>query len=235
MGVLSEADEKFRAWLQAAAGGADVVAGPPRDDPPDGGKATLCTYLLAIEPVRRVVTDKYHPAPVVLHLRYLVAPQGKDDRAALELVDRLLEATYDAALPDDLDVDLAPAPTDVWQALGARPRPAVTVQLTARFLPKPAEVEYVREQLHVVGTGVRSLGGRVLGPGDIPLAGAEVVVAATRASTRTSTSGTFRFPAVPTGPDPVRLAIRAKGRTFSVDVDPSDGEPVVVRCDLLEA
>jgi hypothetical protein len=60
-------------------------------------------------------------------------------------------------------------------------------------------------------------------------------VAATRASTRTSTSGTFRFPAVPTGPDPVRLAIRAKGRTFSVDVDPSDGEPVVVRCDLLEA
>ncbi|HEY7072432.1 MAG TPA: carboxypeptidase regulatory-like domain-containing protein [Acidimicrobiales bacterium] len=238
MGVLTEADDKLRAWLQAAAGGADVVAGPPRDAPEDtpaGKKATLGAYLLAIEPVPRVATDKYHPAPVVLHLRYLVVPEGPDDRAALELVDRLLEATYDTPLPGDLDVDLAPAPTDVWQALGARPRPAVTVQLTARFQPRPAEVEYVREQLHVVGTGVRSLGGRVLGPGDIPLAGAEVVVAATRASTRTSNSGTFRFPAVPTGPDPVRLAIRAKGRTFSVDVDPSDGEPVVVRCDLLEA
>jgi len=236
MGVLTEADDKLRAWLQAAAGGAAIVAGPPPEAPPGGEEeATLCAYLLAVEPVPRVATDKYRPAPVVLHLRYLVTPQAASDRDALELVDRLLEATYDTALPDDLEVDLAPAPTDVWQALGARPRPAITVRVTARFLPRPAEMELVREELHVVGAGLRSLTGRVIGPGDIPLAGAEVVVAATRTATRTSNSGTFSFSAVPTGPDPVRLAIRTKGRTFSVDVDPSDGEPVVVRCDLLEA
>lgn len=235
MGVLTDADDKLRAWLRAAAGGADVVAGPPPDAPTQDGEAALGAYLLAVEPVPRVATDKYRPAPVVLRLRYLVAPQAADDRAALELVDRLLEATYDAPLPDDLEVDLAPAPTDVWQALGVRPRPALTVQVTARFLPRPAERQMVRQPLRVVGAGIRALDGRLLGPDDIPLPGAEVVVAATRAATRTSSSGAFSFPAVPAGPDPVRLTIRTKGRTFSADVDPSDGEPVVVRCDLLEA
>ncbi len=75
----------------------------------------------------------------------------------------------------------------------------------------------------------------MLGNGDIPLAGVEVVVAGTGATTRTSTQGTFAFAAVPSSTSPIRLAVRAKGRTFTADVEPTGDEPVVVTCDLLEA
>ena len=75
----------------------------------------------------------------------------------------------------------------------------------------------------------------MLGNGDLPPRGVEVIVAGTQAVTRTSGSGHFSFAAVPSGPDPIRLAVRAKGRTFTLDVEPTGDEPVVMHCDLLEA
>jgi len=243
MGVLSDADGRLRAWLAAAAGDTTVASGLPEDDDTDRGTGAqrgagdtgLTTYLLAIEPARKMAPDPHRPAPVVLRLRYVVAAHGSSDAEALDLIDQLLAASVDAPLPTDLEVDFAPVPIDVWQALGVRPRPAVNVLVTARYAPPVPEVPLVREPLKVVGGGLRLLRGRVVGNGDVPLAGAEVVVAATRATTRTSDQGAFEFSSVPDSLDPVRLAVRTKGRTFTADVRPDDGEPVVVHCDLLEA
>jgi hypothetical protein len=244
MGVLSDADGRLRAWLAEAAGDTTVVPGPPADDDDTrrdtgaergAGGSGLTTYLLAIEPAPKLAGDPHRPVPVVLRLRYLVAAHGPSDAEALELIDRLLAASVDTPLPADLEVDFAGVPIDVWQALGVRPRPAVTVRVTARYAPPVPEVPVVREPLKVVGAGVRLLRGTVLGNGDVPLAGAEVVVAATQATTRTSDRGAFEFTSVPDSLDPVRLAVRTKGRTFTADVRPDDGEPVVVHCDLLEA
>jgi Carboxypeptidase regulatory-like domain len=243
MGVLSDADGRLRAWLAEAAGDTTVVPGTPADDDTrrdtgadrGAGDPALTAYLLAIEPAPKLANDPHRPTPVVLRLRYVVAAQGPSDAAALELIDRLLAASVDSPLPADLEVDFAPVPIDVWQALGVRPRPAVTVRVTARYAPAVPDVPVVREPLKVVGAGVRRLRGTVLGNDDVPLAGAEVVVAATQATTRTSASGTFEFASVPDTPDPVRLAVRTKGRTFTADVRPDDGQPVVVHCDLLEA
>jgi Carboxypeptidase regulatory-like domain len=222
-----------------------VVSGPPADDDDDthrdtgaergAGDPGLTAYLLAIEPAHKLANDPHRPAPVVLRLRYVVAAHGPSDAAALELIDRLLVASVDTPLPADLEVDFAPVPIDVWQALGVRPRPAVTVRVMARYAPATPEVPVVRQPLKVIGAGVRMLRGTVVGNGDVPLAGAEVVVAATNATTRTSDRGAFEFAGVPDSLDPVRLAVRTKGRTFTADVRPDGGEPVVVHCDLLEA
>ena len=86
----------------------------------------------------------------------------------------------------------------------------------------------------MLGSTIRSLTGRLVGPGDVPLVGAEVTLVATGAADRTSSGGTFTFPTVPAGPGPVRLSIRTKGRMFTADIDTDGGEPIVVRCDLLE-
>jgi hypothetical protein len=168
-------------------------------------------------------------------VRYVVTTRAGDERAALALLDRVLTAAFDAGLPPDIDLDLTSVPVDAWLALGARPRAALTVRVTARHAPPVPGVSLVREPLRVVGADLRPLRGRVLGNGDQPLAGVEVVVPATRAATRTSPTGHFSFAAVPAGTGPVRLAVRAKGRTFTVDVEPTGDEPVVMYCDLLEA
>lgn len=236
MGMLSDADDRVRDWLGNLADDVPVVAGLPQDAAPgDGGEPALAVHLLGLEPAHRLAGEAHRPAPVVARACYLVTARAGDERAALELLDRVLTAALDAGPPPDIDLDLAPLPLEAWQALGARPRAALTVRVTARHAPPVPEVGLVREPLRVVGAGLRPLRGRVLGNGDLPLPGVEVIVAGTGAATRTSASGHFSFAAVPAGPDPIRLAVRAKGRTFTADVEPTGDEPVVMHCDLLEA
>lgn len=241
MGMLSEADDRLRDWLGNLAGDVPVVAGLPPEAAPGGGgngddrEPTVAATLLAIEPAPRLAGEAHRPATVVAHLRYLVTAHAADERAALELLDRVLTGAIDAGPADDVDLDLDPVPLDAWQALGAAPRAALTFRVTARHAPPVPAITLVREQPQIVDTALRPLRGRVLGNGDIPLAGVEVVVAGTGATTRTSTQGTFAFAAVPSGTSPIRLAVRAKGRTFTADIEPTGDEPVVVTCDLLEA
>lgn len=236
MGLLTDADAEIRAWLERAAGDAPVEIGPPgTSEDTDGDGARLAMYLLALEPVPKVANDRHFPVPVVIRLRYLVAPSAPDHPSRLELLDRVLAAVHDDPPPHHLDAEFTPAPTEVWSDFDARPRPALSLQVTARGVRAPVETGLVRQPLRVVEAGIRGLRGRVLGPEDIPLAGAEVAVAATGASTRTASNGSFLLPTVPDAPEPIRLSVRAKGRTFSVDVEPADVESLVIRCDLLEA
>ena len=236
MGMLSDADDRVRDWLGNLADDVPVVAGLPQDAAPgDGGEPALAVHLLGLEPAHRLAGEAHRPAPVVARACYLVTARAGDERAALELLDRVLTAALDAGPPPDIDLDLAPLPLEAWKALGARPRAALTVRVTARHAPPVPEIGLVREPLRVVGAGLRPLRGRVLGNGGLPLPGVEVIVAGTGATTRTSASGHFSFAAVPAGPDPIRLAVRAKGRTFTADVEPTGDEPVVMHCDLLEA
>jgi hypothetical protein len=236
MGMLSEADDRLRDWLGHLADDVPVVAGLPQDAAPgDGGEPALAVHLLGLEPAHRLAGEAHRPAAVVARACYVVTASAGDERSALELLDRVLTAALDAGLPPDIDLDLAPLPLEAWQALGARPRAALTVRVTARHAPPAPGVGLVREPLRVVTADVRRLRGRVLGNGDVPLSGVDVVVPATGAVTRTSSSGHFSFAAVPSGPDPIRLAVRAKGRTFTADFEPTGDEPVVMHCDLLEA
>jgi hypothetical protein len=136
---------------------------------------------------------------------------------------------------DRLEVDLGALDPALWTALQARPRPSIALRLDAEHLTAAEEVPVVREPLQLVGTTIRSLTGHLLDPAGTPLSGAVVTLVATGATDRTSPAGAFAFPTLPAGTGPVRLAVRAKGRHFTADVDPDSGEAIVVRCDPLEA
>lgn len=226
MPILTDADRRLRSWLAEVVGDVAVSGAMPGEDP---AQPSVSAYLLGLEPTTRVAGDPHRSSPVVVRLRYLVCADAPEPERAVELLDAVLEAALDAR---GLDVDLTPLPASTWLALGTRPRPALTVRVSAEGARARESAPPVRQPLRLESTGVRSLAGRLLGPGDVALAGSEVTVAATGATRRTSPTGGFAFPAVPAGP--LHLAVRAKGRAFSVDVDPADGEPVVVRCDLLE-
>jgi hypothetical protein len=232
MAILTEADDLLRTWLGSVAGGVPVLAGVPADG---ATQPALTAYLLGLEPTASLSRAGQLPAPVVVRLRYLLCADAADAAGALALLDSVMTAALDLNELDGhrVEVDLDPVPAETWLALGARLRPSFTLRIDARHVRLPAEVPLVREPLTLTGGTVRSLSGRLLGPGDVPLMGAEVTVMATGTADRTSSAGAFSFGAVPSQGS-VRLAVRAKGRMFIADVDPDDGDPVVVRCDPLE-
>lgn len=235
MPLLTDADEHLRAWLAVVVGDVPVRAGPPRDVVADEVvEPELTAYLFELASGLRVNGDAHRPPPTVVRLGYLICADAPEPQQALQVLEAVLVAALEAR-PDDMgdfEVDLAPLPSEEWTALGVRPRPAVRLRLTAHHQRRVDQGSVVRTPLQLVGTGSQRLAGRVIGPGDQPLAGAEVAVEAIAATTRTSDDGTFSFPMVPTGA--VRLAVRAKGRSFAVDADP-EGEPLVIHCDPSEA
>jgi hypothetical protein len=231
MSILAEADEQLRSWLTSIAGDVPVLA----DAPSDGSvEPALTAYLLTLEPTAALTRGGRQQSSVVVRLRYLVCATAADPVQALGLLDTVVNAALDltALGSHGVEVDLEPVPTETWIAFGARPRPSFTIRVEARHARQPQKRPMVREPLKLTGGTVRSLTGRLLGPDDVPLTGAEITVMATGAADRTSPVGTFSFGAVPGGGS-VRLAVRAKGRMFTADVDPDD-EPVVVRCNPLE-
>ena len=235
MGLLVDADAALRTWLRDVVPAAEVAPEPPEDPP---ASATVSVVLLDVEPTVPVARDPHQRATKVIRLRYLLCADAADAEDSLPLLDAVLAAALETtALPGGhpMELDLrAPAPA-VWLALGRRARPCITVRIDVVHVREPDVVPYVREPLRVVGTTIRSLTGRLLDPTGSPIAGAIVSLTATGVGDRTSSSGEFTFSTVPAGAGPVQLGVRAKGRHFTVEVDPSDGEPIVVRCDPLEA
>lgn len=228
MPILTDADDRLRTWVRSVVGDVPVLAGPPGEQTDE---RSITAFLVAVEPTTKVGGDRHRPAPVVLNLRYLLCADAPEPRAALQLLDTVVEAALDA---QGLEVDLVPLPFEAWLALGVKPRPVLSVCLSVRHVRTPALAPIVREPLRITSSSLRSLSGRLLGPDDVAMSGSQVTLAATGVTSRTSQSGAFTFSSVPAGPGPIRLDVRAKGQRFTVDIDPIDGDPVVVHCDLLE-
>ena len=78
------------------------------------------------------------------------------------------------------------------------------------------------------------LRGVVLGPGDVPIAGARVEIPPANLSTSTDRLGRFAFAAVASGPYPTTLRVLAKGRELTQTVVTVGAEPIVIHFEPLE-
>ena len=95
----------------------------------------------------------------------------------------------------------------------------------------------MRSPLVVCTAPITGLAGVVLGPDDIPLAGARVELPALRLAVRTDAGGRFRFAGIPGGKSaPQHLRVFAKGHMLDVTADPSDlaGGSLVIRFEIVE-
>lgn len=233
--ALIDGDRHLRAWL------ASIVDGPVRDGMPtndpapsdDDGELTLCVVDLVPETTMSV--DVHRSGSAAVWLRHLVCATHPGSSAALGalgvVMARLVDPTrLDAGAPT-VQFDPAATTTHLWAALGVAPRPAVVLRTRAVFSRDAALVPRVTSPLRVVGGPVLVLRGRLVGPGEVPLVGADVSVPAVGASARTAPDGSFVLAGVPSGP--LAVAVRAKGRSFDVDLDAADS-PHTVRCDPRE-
>jgi len=228
--VIEQADRRLTDWVgKIADRDARVVLSAPSDERQGVGVSLFLMDLVSLPPMRG-----QRRAPLQLALRYLVSVWAGDPLDE----HRMLGALVAAAMQEEgLEVQLAPVPPEVWTALRVAPRPSFVLQVPVRQARPEPVVPRVRGPLAMRGVGLAPLAGVVLGPGDVPVAGARVEVPAADAVAETDPQGRFRFPSLPSEPRRQLLRIRARGRQLDVEIArPDAGGSVVIRFDqLLEA
>jgi hypothetical protein len=224
--MIEQTDQRLREWAESIQDGVTVSFASPKVDQTGQG---ISLYLIGLDfapPPRGVAR-----VPLQFTLVYLVTVWGYEPEEAHRLLGELIFAAMDST---DFELDLKSPPTEVWMALGLPPQPSFFLRaITRRERPEP-EIKYVRKPMVLRTTPLVALDGILLGPDDIPLAGARIDIPGMDVYTRTDRRGQFHFPSLPAEPRVKQLHIQAKGREMQVTIEPSDGQPIVIHFDLFK-
>lgn len=225
--MIQEADAQVSAWIGGVAG-APVWLERPRDH---GEEKGVGLYLLELgeQPPAR----EGRQAPLQIQLRYLVTTWAGSAEEEHRILGRLVFAALERT---DWQVALRSLAPETWAALGVPPRPAFVLQVPLR-VERPAPIaRRVRSPLLVHVVASVPFAGRVVGPGDLPVAGARVELPSLSAAAETDWDGRFLFPKVPAEPRTKRIRVLAKGtvQEFTPDVPPEHGGTLIIRFELPE-
>lgn len=222
--MIEQTDNRLREWAESIHDGVSVSFAPPKADQTGQG---ISLYLMGFDtapPPRGVAR-----VPLQFTLIYLVTVWGYESEDAHRLLGDLIFAAMDS---NDVELDLKPLPYEAWMAFGVPPQPSFFLRAIARRERPEPEVKYVRKPMVVKTTPLITLDGILLGPGDVPLTSARIDIPSMDVYTRTDRHGHFHFASLPAEPRAKQLHIQAKGREMHVTVEPSDGQPIVIRFDL---
>jgi len=233
-GPIASATAGLMDWLARTADAPVRTAAPqaPEDGGGDGGedgsgdegRAGLSVWPMALLP-ERDMRNTSQREPLRFRVRHLVTGE-------VGALDRVLVAAVEAG---DVTISLDPPSDQAWLALGVPPQPALVIDIPARVTRPTPKVPLVRGPLRVRGVPPVHVRGRVMAPGDLPLAGLRVEVISTGAWTYTDGAGRFAFAAVPEE-SPVRLALLGKGRRLVAQIaSDQDLNDLVIQFDLEEA
>lgn len=210
--MIDAIDRELQEWLKATVPKTTVsFAAPPAEA---GDKPVVSCYLLALAtapPTRGAATGG--PAPQQFALRYLISVSASVAEEAHRVLGPLVFAAMDRP---GCEVELDMLPADLWLALGVVPRPSFMLRVPLRLARPEPSVGVVLHPIVINHSPLRSLIGRVVGPGDVPLAGARLDLPSLHLSTRSDHRGHFTFPPIPADPLPKELVITARGRVLRI-------------------
>jgi hypothetical protein len=198
-----------------------ITFGPPGSDGGPGAEversAEGCNlHLLSIAPHERATALEERRTETHLVLRYLVtswAP-SRDDADAVLCTLAIALLARGANGPDgrsDITVETAPPPVELWAAL-ALPLMHVESLESARRVTQPPIIR---------GFPAERLSGVLVGPNEVPIAGARVDLPAYGRVTETDRQGHFEFVGVPPELVGQLVRVRARGieRSFQVTAE----------------
>ena len=168
-------------------------------------------------------------------LNYLVTTWAGDPETAHRLLGDLVFAALENS---EFEVELGKLPAETWAGYRLVPRPYFVLKIPVRKPRQGPVAKYVTQPLSVKDAAVTKLYGQVLGPGDVPLSGAQVTIPALGQVHYTDPRGRFILPLVP-GSSNFRT-IQVKFKNQVLEVTPSAGQPnsettpLVLRFDLPE-
>lgn len=221
--MIDEIDQRLKAWVGQAVPGATVTLEPPRTAR-DGLGASLYLFELADDPPLR----GSQRTPLQAAARFLVTTWAQKTEDAHRLLSDLLFAAMEST---EFRVELSALPAAAWSTFGLPPQPSFVLHVPLQLARPQPPVPRVRHPLDVHPVPLATLRGQVVGPDDVPLAGAHVMVEGLDARTRTDTDGYFHLATLPAGSARQRLRVRAKGKEITHDtrIPTPDDKPVLVR------
>jgi hypothetical protein len=225
--MIDQIDAGLTKWVEGVVAGVRPSFAPPSDA--EDGLAISLYLLEIVDDPRRQHSGRPKLQP---SLRYLVTTRAGEPQDA----HRLLGVLFYAALDNpDYEVELDRVDTELWSALGIAPRPAFILRLPLPHEWTLPELPLVTQGPVTSITGLATLYGQVLGPGDIPLAGARVELANLNRWVTTGRRGRFALAGVPPAPAPKTVLITARGREhFSTTCETGSEEaPVIFTFDLV--
>lgn len=222
--MIDLTDEQLSKWVSEILEDVDEVTfGPPSSEDTGTG---VGLYLIGLgeAPAARGPGR----APHRVALRYLVTTFADDHMEAHRMLSALV---FDAMDRPEFDVEFE----DVdWSAFDCAARPSFVIKVLLKKERPERVAPQVLQPLVVATTSTQALDGIVLGPRDVPLAGAAVDIPGLQLHTETDVRGRFRFGSLPKDPPIERLVVRVKGRSQTVHRDPESEDPVIVRFDAVE-
>lgn len=226
--MIEQADRALKAWVQEVVA-AEVLLGPPRQFE---GNPGVSLYLLSLADPLPIWANRHVAHQVAL--RYLVTTWAADEEQAHALLGTLLFAALEKR---EYELTLEEVSASVWAAFGIAPRPACMLWVPCALAQREPEPKRVRGPLVMQGAPVRSLHGIVLGPGDMPIAGARVELPALELRGQTDPHGRFFFASVPGESQNIQLVVKARGYQQSVLVEQSSSEqePLAIRFTAFDA
>jgi hypothetical protein len=226
--VIDETDARIQEWIGQVTPEAGVWLGPPAPRQDRTGVGLYLLELTEAPPPRGG-----GPAPLQIKLRYLLTTWAASPADEHRLLGQLVFA---ALQRDGWEVDLGLIPASLWQAFGVAPRPAFRLLVPLRLERPVRRAPRVRSPAVIQMAPSEPLAGRVLGPGDVPLAAARVELPGLDISVGTDPDGYFLFSRVPSEPRAKRFRVRARGdvQDFQAEAPPAGGGLVIIRFNLQE-
>jgi len=199
--------------------------------PSDATAVTLTLIDIAPAPLPRGAAGI---TPLQLRARYLVTIAAADAIAERQA---LAELAFAAGPATGVQLEPATLALDLWRSLGVSIRPALLVSVLMQRERRGRPVRRVRQPLVTKWAPSRPVSGVVVGPGDVPIAGALVEVEGLSQTAYSDHRGEFAFRSVPGADPPPTLVVHAKGATVRVPVDgdATASTPLLIRIPLSES
>jgi hypothetical protein len=226
--MFDAADEQVGRWVREILPDAELRLTPPAQQ---GDSPVVHLYLTEIRTAPAVRHDRR--PPLTVGLCYLVVVSSQDPLQAHRWLGQLLFAAMENKR---FEVDLQAITDDTWRAFGLVPQPAFLLRLPFS-LDRPHEYQRVTKQPTIRAVPAVAFTGILIGPDEVPIAGARVTLAELGLNTTTDKDGRFRFAAVAPSSQPKRLRIHARGlemETLAVPTSDRVNEPAIIRFTQLE-
>jgi Pvc16 N-terminal domain len=234
--MIDLTDQDLKAWVQQVLGNVEVSLEAPRDDSREATSGQeVSIYLLNL--IHKPAASSGHTLPLEISLHYLITTWADAPETAHRLLGELVFAALETP---KFEVQLEPVPNTVWTALNRMPRPNFVLSVPLKRDRPHRQVPLVQVAPVLQTAPLQAISGKVLGPGNIPITNAQVEIPGLRRVTDTDTQGRFTFATIPVHPPVRQLLVRAKGRQFSVVLEPptppepSIPEPLLIYLQDLE-